>query len=97
NIDDAFIRRFQSVVQFPMPRPPERLRLWREAFPRQATLDARIDLGRIADKYDLAGGTIMNIVRDASLMAISPGGGTVGLEDIEEGVRREFVKEGRAL
>jgi len=97
NIDDAFIRRFQSVVQFPMPRPPERLRIWREAFPRQATLDARIDLGRIADKYELSGGTIMNVVRYASLMAVSRGDATIALDDVEEGVRREFVKEGRAL
>ena len=97
NIDDAFVRRFQSVVQFPMPKPPERLRIWRNAFPRQATLDDRIDLGRIADKYDLSGGTIMNVVRYASLMAISRGGAAIGLDDVEEGVRREFLKDGRAL
>ena len=97
NIDDAFVRRFQSVVQFPMPKPPERLRIWRDAFPRHATLDARIDLGRIAEKYDLSGGTIMNVVRYASLMAISRGGAGIALDDVEEGVRREFVKDGRAL
>jgi ATPase family protein associated with various cellular activities (AAA) len=97
NIDDAFLRRFQSVVHFPMPKPPERLRMWREAFPRHATLDARIDLCRIAEQYDLSGGTIMNVVRYASLMAVSRGGGTIALDDVEEGVRREFLKEGRAL
>jgi ATPase family protein associated with various cellular activities (AAA) len=97
NIDDAFLRRFQSVVHFPMPKPPERLRIWREAFPRHATLDARIDLGRIAEQYDLSGGTIMNVVRYASLMAVSRGGATIALDDVEEGVRREFLKEGRAL
>jgi hypothetical protein len=97
NIDDAFVRRFQSVVQFPMPKPPERLRIWRDAFPRHATLDDRIDLGRIAEKYDLSGGTIMNVVRYASLMAISRGGAAIALDDLEEGVRREFLKDGRAL
>jgi SpoVK/Ycf46/Vps4 family AAA+-type ATPase len=96
NIDEAFVRRFQSVVQFPMPKPAERLRLWRDAFPRHATLDARIDLGRIAEHYDLAGGTIMNVVRHASLMAVSRGGAVL-LDDVEEGVRRELLKEGRAL
>ena len=97
NIDDAFLRRFQSVVHFPVPKPPERLRIWREAFSRHATLDARIDLGRIADQYELAGGTIMNVVRYASLMAVSRGGCAIALEDVEEGVRREFLKEGKAL
>ncbi len=97
NIDDAFLRRFQSVVQFPMPKAAERLRIWREAFPRQAALDARIDLHRIAERYELSGGTIMNVVRYASLMAVSRGGRAIDLDDVEEGVRREFLKEGRAL
>ena len=96
NIDDAFVRRFQSVVQFPMPKPPERLRIWRDAFPRHATLDDRIDLGRIAERYQLSGGTIMNVVRYASLMAISRGGAAIALDDLEDGVRREFLKDGRA-
>ena len=80
-----------------MPKPPERLRIWREAFPPQATLDDRIDLARIAEKYELSGGTIMNVVRYASLMALSRGGAAIALDDLEEGVRREFMKDGRAL
>jgi hypothetical protein len=32
NIDDAFARRFQSMLYFPMPGRDERLRLWRGAF-----------------------------------------------------------------
>ncbi len=39
NIDDGFLRRFQSMVYFPMPRASERMRMWRQAFPRKATLD----------------------------------------------------------
>jgi SpoVK/Ycf46/Vps4 family AAA+-type ATPase len=97
NIDDAFVRRFQSVVYFPMPKPPERLRIWSEALPARARLDDRIDLDLIAEHYELSGGTIMNVVRYASLMALSRGGDTIVLDDVEEGVRREFLKEGRAL
>lgn len=96
NIDDAFIRRFQSVVYFPVPRPAERLRLWRDAFSPRAELEARIDLGSLAAAHELTGGTIMNVVRFASLMALRRGGRTILLEDVEEGVRRELVKEGRA-
>lgn len=97
NIDDAFIRRFQSVVQFPMPKPPERLRIWQEAFPRQARLESQIEIGKIAEKYDLAGGTIMNVVRHASLMALSRSGNEILLSDVQEGIQREFLKEGRAI
>jgi hypothetical protein len=96
NIDDAFIRRFHSVLHFPLPRPAERRRLWREAFPAKAELEARIDLQHLAEKHEMAGGTIMNVVRYASLMALSRGGSMIRLEDVEEGIRRELSKEGRA-
>lgn len=97
NIDDAFIRRFHSVVHFPMPKPPERLRIWKESFSNKTTLDWEIDLARIAEKHELSGGTIMNVVRYVSLMALSRNSNTIRLEDLEEGIRREFLKEGRAV
>lgn len=97
NIDDAFVRRFQSVVHFPVPKPAERLRIWREAFPAKAQLDEQIELEKIAERYDLTGGTIMNVVRYASLMALSQNGNRILLQDLEEGIRREFLKEGRAV
>jgi hypothetical protein len=97
NIDDAFLRRFHSIVHFPVPKQAERRRIWSEAFPRKAQLESSIDLGRIAERYDVTGGTIMNVVRYASLMALSRGGTTVALDDIEEGIRRELLKEGRMV
>ncbi len=97
NIDDAFIRRFHSIVPFAMPRPPERERLWREAFSKKSRLEERVDLARLAEKHEMAGGTIMNVVRYASLLALSRGDGTILLQDLEEGIRRELLKEGRAV
>ena len=97
NIDDAFIRRFHSVIHFPMPRPAERQRIWKNAFSPVATLEDRIDLGRLSEKYELAGGTIMNVVRYSSLKALSRSEVTIRLEDMEEGIRREFMKEGRSV
>ena len=97
NIDDAFIRRFHSVVYFPMPKTTERLRIWEKAFSAKAVLEEKIDLSRIAEKYDLSGGIIMNVVRYSSLKALSRNGNIILIEDIEEGIRREFFKEGRAI
>ena len=96
NIDDAFLRRFQSVVAFPMPRAAERLRLWREAFPAAARLEAGLDLERLARQHELSGGTIMNVVRYACLQAIGHGAGCVSAAAVDEGIRRELLKEGRA-
>jgi hypothetical protein len=97
NIDEAFTRRFHSVVHFPVPKPPERLRIWREAFSSKSTLDREINLVKIAEDFELSGGTIMNVVRYASLMALSRRSTNILLADLEEGIRREFLKEGRAI
>jgi hypothetical protein len=96
NIDDAFARRFQSVVHFPLPRPAERLRIWREAFSEKASLEERVDLPSIAERHDLSGGIIMNVVSYASLKALSRGGNVILQDDLEEGIRRELLKDGRA-
>ncbi|WP_317932306.1 ATP-binding protein [Halioxenophilus sp. WMMB6] len=97
NIDDAFMRRFQSVVEFTLPKPNERLKLWQHALPQQIQLEEGIRLHAIADKYDVAGGTIANVVRFASLKALVRGDCLMLHEDIEEGMRREYLKEGRRI
>jgi hypothetical protein len=97
NIDDAFLRRFHSVIHFPAPKPAERLRLWKNAFSPKASLHDEVDLGRIAERYDLTGGTIMNVVRYSSLKALSRNEQVIRVEDLEEGIRREYLKEGRTL
>ncbi len=96
NIDDAFLRRFQSVVLFALPRAPERLRLWREAFPEMVRLDPALDLAALARQHEISGGTIMNVVRYACLQSLGRGDGTIRTEEVEEGIRRELLKEGRA-
>lgn len=97
NIDDAFLRRFQSVIYFPMPKPTERLKIWQNAFSSKAVLEKDIDLDRLAEKYELSGGTIMNVVRYASLKALSRHEETILLQEIEEGIRRELLKEGKMI
>jgi SpoVK/Ycf46/Vps4 family AAA+-type ATPase len=86
--DDAFARRCRSVVHFPMPGPAERLRLWRQAFPGDAHLDASIDLPAIAEKHEVSGGTIVDAARRALLAALARGDETVRAADLEEGLRR---------
>lgn len=97
NLDDAFVRRFQSIIHFPIPKPSERLRIWKNAFSPKSELEDRIDLERIAEQYDLTGGTIMNVVRFASLKAVSKQSSTILLDDLEAGIRKELHKEGRAI
>jgi SpoVK/Ycf46/Vps4 family AAA+-type ATPase len=97
NIDAAFLRRFQSVIHFPMPKPAERLSIWKNAFSPKAALEKRIDLEKVAEKHEISGGTIMNAIRYVSLKALSRNDNKILLDDLEEAIRREFLKEGRTV
>ncbi len=97
NIDDAFLRRFQSIIHFPMPGPGERRQLWQRGFPTQCTLDEAVDLPGIAQRYELAGGPIINVVQYCALMALKRGDHTIRMEDILRGIKKELRKNGRTL
>ena len=97
NMDEAFSRRFQSIIHFPMPGPEERLRLWRHAFPKHVTLDDDINLQTIADKYELAGGAIINIIRYALLKAVKRDNFGVMQQDLLNGIKRELAKDGKTV
>ena len=97
NIDEAFARRFQSMTYFPMPQKRERLQLWKQGFSPISTLEERIDLDELADSRELSGGSIMNVVRYCSLMAIQQKSTEITWRDLEVGVQREFSKEGKSV
>ena len=97
NMDEAFSRRFQSIIHFPMPKSTQRLKLWENAISKEAKLDEEINLNQVANKYEIAGGSIMNIIRYASLMAIRNGDKTIRNKDLQEGIVREFRKEGKTF
>lgn len=96
NIDEAFARRFQSMIYFPMPRPEHRLQLWQKAF-QGFELGPGVDLKQIAQRFELAGGAIINVLRVCSLKAVERGGQRILLEDLMEGIRKEFRKEGKTV
>lgn len=97
SIDEAFSRRFQTIIPFNIPKAAERKKLWEKAFPQQVNLESRINLSKIADEYSMAGAAIMNVVRFSSLMALRRDSKTIKLVDIENGIRREFQKVGRSV
>lgn len=97
NVDDAFSRRFQSMIHFRMPGARERLLLWQQAFPEAAQPEEQLNWQTMADKYEMSGGAIMNVVRYASLAALKRGNNIILLKDVLQGIRREFGKEGKTM
>lgn len=97
NIDDAFLRRFHSIVNFPLPNQQERFMLWQKSLPSHPEPDTEIDFRFIADKYELTGADIINIVHYASLQALNKKRSTILKSDIMEGIRREFRKQEKTM
>ena len=95
NIDDAFARRFQSHIYFPLPQYEERLKLWHRIIPERAKPEVQVDLQHIASHFELTGAHITNIVQYACLQAISRGESTISEADVLEGIRKEYAKEGK--
>jgi hypothetical protein len=94
NIDEAFARRFQSMVRFVMPGIKERELLWRKAFSNPQRVSEDVCFKAIAKEHELAGGAIINILRHATLLAVRKGNQQVELKDLQQGIRREFHKMG---
>jgi hypothetical protein len=97
NIDEAFARRFQNVIHFPVPDAAQREKLWHNSFSVKTTFEKDMDLREIAEKYDLTGGSIINIVRYCSLKSMSRKSTVIRKQDLLDGIRREFLKEGKTM
>ncbi|MFK7785800.1 MAG: ATP-binding protein, partial [Crocinitomicaceae bacterium] len=97
NIDEAFTRRFQSMVAFNMPGVEERHKLWSQSFSEKLPLDPEIDLWEIAEKYEVAGGVMINVVRKATLRALTQKQKTISKKELTTAIHQELQKEGIIL
>ena len=111
NIDDAFIRRFNSIFKFPFPDAEQRAAIWQKTLPAGAVFkknsDASAEEVNLVDtvkKYELSGGNILNIVHYAGIKAVQKKSLqshstetwlTIYLSDVLEGIKRELQKEGK--
>jgi SpoVK/Ycf46/Vps4 family AAA+-type ATPase len=95
NIDEAFTRRFQSIIYFPAPDTQERQLLWEKSFPSQLKLSRDISFDTLASRYELTGANIINVVQYVSLKSLEQGNNTINKSLLTEGIRKEYEKEGR--
>ena len=94
NIDDAFLRRMQFVVEFPFPDEPQRKLIWTGLFPKEAPLAKDIDYKFISEKLKLAGGNIKNIALTAAFYAASDSD-EIRMHHIMRAAKREYQKIGK--
>lgn len=96
NMDEAFLRRFNAVIHFPFPSQEEREQIWRKSFPDNFVYEDSELPAHLAE-YELAGGSIVNVVQYVCLKAITRNTEQIKLEDALTGIKREFEKEGRVF
>jgi len=97
NIDDAFVRRLQTIIPFPMPRPEERYEIWRKTFPAQLPVADDIDWRRIAARHELTGAGILNVTHFCAIDALAKKMQRMDLKSLEAAIRREYIKEGKII
>ncbi|TMF23337.1 MAG: ATP-binding protein [Chloroflexi bacterium] len=94
NLDEAFTRRLDSLVDFPEPEEEYRRQLWERslgtAMPRADDLDLRF----LAESFQLAGGAIRNIVV-AAAYAAAEHGRPLSMAHLIRATQREYLKMGR--
>lgn len=96
DLDEAFLRRLRFVIEFPLPGPSERLRIWQSAVP--TGVDAsQIDFEFLAQRFALAGGHIRGIVFHACLQSATDGAARrLEMPALVRAIQREYEKLDRA-
>lgn len=93
-VDDAFLRRFRSVIDFPFPDQAQRAQIWARVFPPGVPCDGvdPVALSRLA----IAGGFIRSMALTAAYLAAEEGG-PVTMARLERAARMEYSKLGKPI
>lgn len=92
NIDEAFSRRFQSMIYFPMPTTELRADLWRKMLPEKWLGSDADELIDMAAETELSGGSITNVVRRCALYMIHSNGKRLNKVILKEALQKEQLK-----
>lgn len=89
NIDEAFSRRFQSIIYFPMPDEELRAALWRSMLPKEWLGDDAEELIAKAAETELSGGSITNVVRRCALQLTISGMKHLNIKILHDTLNKE--------
>ncbi|GAB3249353.1 ATP-binding protein [Kineosporia babensis] len=93
NIDEAFTRRLDLIVDFPFPDAVQRELLWRHSLANVPGA-AELDLASVSSSFELSGGGIHSAAVTAAYLAAGRGDSAVQ-DDLFQGALREYRKSGR--
>ncbi len=94
NVDEAFTRRLDTLVDFPFPDVEQRRILWEQCLGTAIPVDRDVDLLFLAKSFELSGGNIRSIALTAAYLA-ADGRSSLSMADLIRAVHREYRKLGR--
>jgi hypothetical protein len=97
NIDEAFFRRFQLVLDFEIPNAQQRYVLWKKSKTNEFEYDKDVDVDYLSENHELSAASIINILHYSLLKSLGKGDRIIRLKDIEAGIRIEKIKEGKSI
>src|SRR5437773_415938 len=101
NIDAAFLRRFEFIVDFEEPGVAEREKLWACHIPRRKKEEPRllaedVSFAELAAAFPVTGGLIRNGAVAAAFLAAAENS-VITRRHFTHAMRREYEKAGRAF
>ncbi len=96
NIDAAFVRRLDYIVDFREPDSSDRERLWRCHVPEKAPIHTDVDFKELANLYPMVGGEIRNAAVSAAYFAAQQDV-QIKQDHFINAIRREYEKTGKAF
>ena len=92
NIDEAFSRRFQSIIYFPMPTQQMRMELWKKMLPQKWLGNNPAELLKLASEEELSGGAIANVIRSCALRLLDTNQESLTVSVLKAAVQKERMK-----
>ncbi len=96
NIDEAFLRRINYIIRFPFPDAEQRELIWRTSFPKECPLADDIDFAFISKRFEIAGGSIKNVVMTAAFLAVEHDH-VIRMKHVVQALKYEQQKNGKTL
>lgn len=95
NIDEAFMRRLNFIVHFPFPAAEIRRKIW-VSMTRDIPVDDSVDFDFLAEKFEITGGLIKNVILKAAFLAASEER-SLTEKHILYAMKNELSKQGKVL
>ena len=97
NIDEAFFRRFQLILDFEIPDVHQRYVLWNNSKTDEFKYDNDVNLEYLSEQHEMSAASIINVLHYCTLKCLSRNDRIIKNADILSGLKIEKIKEGKSI